>query len=296
MWLRLTLLILVVALNGCASVPSERALAVNGVVFADDQRTATRTAELLDEMSARLDALDVGLVVRPLEVWLFAKLDDADIYGGYDAPRHRILLDAQRKHPAATLAHELVHAYEPLSWARLPAVVREGLADHLAARAVPEIAAQMRAARAVSLASYATGGLPISVEGPTGRISMTRLAVPISETTLSPLEALALPHGGIRAAGDGQTLKALYGMGLLIVSRAGRERLVEIAQNEGDGALVDPSLILAAARLSADKTTWLPAIEGLLQGREELDFARQMLGQPPLPQDDSNASDADVRD
>jgi len=282
------------AATACTSVPSTRAMATHGVVMAPDRASATETARLFDDMSARLDALGVGLEVRPTEVWVFDEMDDADVYGGFDSANGRILLDAHRRHPAATLAHELVHAYEPASWQRLPAVVREGLADYLAARAVPEIAAQMRAARAISLASYAIEGLPVPVPDGRGTLLMTRAGVPV-ETDLTPTQALELPNGRIRAAGDGQVLKALYGMGLLIVSRAGLDVLVALAQEEGDPSLVSPLRILEVARLDPDKTLWLPAIEGLLQGPEERLLVRQLLGLPPLPQDSSGQPDARVR-
>jgi hypothetical protein len=289
------LLALTLLVASCSSIPSERAQAVNGVVLAPERSEAESTAKLLDEMSARLDALGAGLVVRPIEVWLFDRLDDRDVYGGYDAANQRIFLDASRRHPAATLAHELVHAYEPATWERLPAVVREGLADYLAAQAVPEIAPEMRAARAISLASYAVGGLPVSVESSGGTRHLTRAGVTVG-TDLSPREALALPHGTIRSAGDGQVLKALYGMGLLIVTRTGLTSLVALAQGPGTEPLVPPDLVLAAARLGPDKTTWLPAIEALLEGPEDDRLVREMLGLPPLPQDDLTAPDVDVRD
>jgi len=288
-------LVLAAAVTACTSVPTERAIAAHGVVLAPDRASANATARLLDDMSERLATLDAGLEVRPMEVWVFAELDDADVYGGYDEANGRILLDARRLHPSATLAHELVHAYEPASWARLPAVVREGLADHLAARAVPEIAAPMRASRAISLASYAADGLPVPIRTDGGSLLMTRVAVPV-ETDLTPLEALALPNGKIRAAGDGQTLKALYGMGLLIVSRAGMDTLVALAQEPGDGPLVAPQRILDAARLPADKAAWMPAIEGLLTGPEERRLVRRMFGLLAMPEDDFEAPDANMRD
>jgi hypothetical protein len=283
----------------CTSMPSARAVAVNGVVLAPDDATAREAASLLDEMTARLDALDAGLEIRPLHVWLLDEVGDGDVYGGYDRPNHRILLDVHRKHPAATLAHELVHAYEPERWSRLPAVVREGLADHLAALAVPEIAVDMRAARAISLASYATGGLPVPVTTAEGRVIMTSGGVPV-ETELTPVEALEIPHGRIRAAGDGQVLKALYGMGLLIVRRAGIAKLEELASATA-GGLVPPDVILAAARLDDDPATWGPAIEGLLEGPDERRRVREMLGlgAPPPSEpahDELSSPPSDMRD
>ena len=293
-WQRLAPIGLVLLAAACTSVPSSRVATANGVVLAPDRPTADRTAQLLDEMTERLDALGVGLEIRPLEVWLFDDLHDGDVYGGYDASKRRILLDAHRRHPAATLAHELVHAYEPASWSRLPAAVREGIADHLAARAVPEIAAEMRAARAISLASYAIGGLPVSVRSDSGTVQLTRAGVPV-ETDLEPLEILAIPHGRIRSAGDGQTLKAIYGMGLLIVTRAGIEPLVALASEPGSTDLVAPEDVLAAARLSPDAGTWGPAIDGLLEGPEERRLVREMLGLPPAPLHDSEATDGEMR-
>lgn len=280
-------------LASCTSLPDVQEPAAHGVVWAHDRATADLTARLWDSVAPRLVALDAGLEVRPVEVWLFEDLDETDVYGGFDIGSGRILLDARRSHPEITLAHELVHAYEPASWSRLPAVVREGLADWLASCAVPELADEMHASRAISLASYAVGGLPMSLDvGET--VALARISVPV-ETDLAPLDALRIPHGRVRSAGDGQVLKALYGMGLLIVTRAPLSDLVELsrqAEARGD-PIVRPEDVLAAARLDPDPSTWLPAIEGLIATPERQAFARRILGLSPLEPD---AAPAGVRD
>jgi len=288
------------AAAGCTSLPDTRAVAVHGVVMAPDRPTAVATVRLWDDIAPRLIDLDAGLEVRPVEVWLFDRLDDEDVYGGYDARNRRVLLDAVRQHPDITLAHELVHAYEPAGWDRLPAVVREGLADWLASRAVPDTAAEMHASRAISLASYATGGLPMPlVDG--DEVRMVRMGVPV-DTDLTPTEALAIRHGRIREAGDGATLKALYGMGLLIVTRAGEARLTALSREaaERGDPLVSPEQILAAARLDADPTTWLAAIEGLVAEPEQQAAVRRVLGLATQagspPQDERAAMPGVVRD
>ncbi len=283
-------------LAGCTTLPDVREVAAHGVVMAPDRATATATARLWDDVAPRLEALDAGLELRPVQVWVFDDVEGESIYGGFDQRGGRILLDAHRRHPTVTLAHELVHAYEPAAWERLPAVVREGLADWLASRAVPAAAAEIRASRAVSLASYATGGLPLPVtEG--GRVRMVKMGVPV-DTALTPLEALRIPHGHIRGAGDGQTLKALYGMGLLIVTRTGPARLTELsraAAAHGPG-LVTPQAILAAARLPAEAATWLAAIEGLVAAPTEQAEVRRVLGLAPLAASDPAGADAGMRD
>lgn len=294
--MRPAVLLATLALAACTSLPDVRADAAHGVVWAHDRRTATETARLWDDVAPRLAALDAGLEPRPVEVWLFERLDDDNVYGGFDVRSGRVLLDAHRSHPSVTLAHELVHAYEPASWGRLPAVVREGLADWLAAQAIPETADEMRASRAVSLASYAVGGLPMPLgEGDT--VAMARIGVPV-ETDLTPLEALRIPHGHIRRAGDGQVLKALYGMGLLIVSRAGLERLTGLSEQAAAGGqeLVAPEDVLAAARLDPDPSTWLGAIEGLIAEPQQQAAARRLLGLTALPRDEPDAAAGDVRD
>jgi len=283
-------------LGACTSLPDVREVAVHGVVMAPDRESATRTARIWDDVAPRLAALDAGLVVRPVEVWLFDRVDDENVYGGFDEGNARVLLDVERRHPEITLAHELVHAYEPPSWARLPAVVREGLADWLASRAVPGTAAEMRASRAVSLASYAVGGLPVPVEED-GHVRIARMGVPV-ETELTPLEALRIPHGRIRSAGDGRTLKALYGMGLLIATRAGLDRLTALsreAQEQGRD-VVPPESILEAARLDPDPATWLPAIEGLVAEPEQQAAVRRVLRLAAVPPGDRVPIPARVRD
>lgn len=284
-------------LAGCAALPTERAAALHGVVLAPDAVTAAETARLFDEIAPRLLALDAGLVRRPLEIWVYDELDDEHVYGGFDAPHGRVLLEAVRRHPGFTLAHELVHAYEPESWSALPAVVREGLADWLAARAVPEVAPEMRASRAVSLASWAVGGLPYPVEDASGAVVLLRLGVPV-ESDLTPAQALAIPQGEIRAARDAQTLKALYGLGLLVVSRAGLEPLVRLSEEARAAGRerVAPQRILEAAGLSPEKEAWLPAIQGLVRGRDEEAALRRILHVPPAPGVEGAAEPSDVRD
>lgn len=288
--------VLLLLLASCTTLPDVREVAVHGVVLAPDRASARETARIWDDVAPRLEALDAGLVVRPVEVWLLDGVDDANVYGGYDVDRSRVLLDVERRHPEITLAHELVHAYEPESWARLPAVVREGLADWLASCAVPGSAAEMRASRAVSLASYALGGLPVPVEEE-GRVRIARMGVEVN-TDLTPLDALRIPHGRIRSVGDGRTLKALYGMGLLIATRAGLDRLTTLSREaEEEGReLVPAQRILEAARLDPDPATWLPAIEGMIAQPEQQAAVRRVLGLGDLPPGDPAPNPGGVRD
>ena len=69
--------LIVLVATACTSVPSTRVIAANGVVLAPSRASATETARLFDEMSARLDALGVGLEVRPMEVWVYDELDES---------------------------------------------------------------------------------------------------------------------------------------------------------------------------------------------------------------------------
>ena len=285
-------------LVGCAGLPDVRAGSAYGVVLAPDSESAAETVRLWNDVAPRLGGLGAGLEIRPVEVWLFDRVDDETVYGGYDTRHRRSMLDVERAHPAVTLAHELVHAYEPPTWDRLPAVVREGLADWLASRAVPEKAAQMRASRAISLGSYAVGGLPVPVDGPAG-VMTVRMGVPV-DTDLTPLAALRIPHGHVRAVRDGATLKALYGMGLLIVTRAGLERLTRLSLDARAAGLelVPPERILEAARLGEDPATWLSAIEDLIAAAEDQAEVRRLLGIAPraVSPGDPAASPGGMRD
>jgi hypothetical protein len=294
--MRIAVPVVCVLAAACSSLPDVRHASAHGVVWAPDHETAVETARLWEDVTPRLEALDAGLEVRPVEVWLFDRLDDENVYGGYDVRSGRILLDASRRHPSITLAHELVHAYEPRSWDRLPAVVREGLADWLASRAVPEKAAEMRASRAISLASYAVGGLPMPLSEDSA-VTITKMGVPV-DTEVTPLEALRIRHGHIRRAGDGQTLKALYGMGLLIATRAGIPRLEELSREaaEEGAELVPPERILASARLDPDPSTWLPAIEALIAEPEQQEAVRRILGLPAPAAAEHDAGRSGVRD
>jgi hypothetical protein len=272
---------------GCVQPPSESVDTPYGVVRADTAEQARELAEMLNELRPRVVALLPDAVDRSTEVWLDSGLRGSELAGdesvaaltNISAGRIQLRGDAGGIDLDFLLAHELVHALMGESWDPLPAVMKEGLCDSLAARLVPKSAPLARALRMFA-ARFAFGdqALDLALTEPDfgGRWG-TRIDI-ASPGVLrrDPLDALALQGRGIRLHGDTEDEDALYGYGLLVVERAidriGVEGLNAMCREARDAGseVVPPDWLLWAAGLDTDLDTWDRALAEAF-GPAELD-------------------------
>jgi hypothetical protein len=272
---------------GCVQTPPESVATPYGVVRADTAEQARELAETLVDLRPRVVALLPDAVDRSTEVWLDSRLrgselaDDRNVAAVTNVSAGRIQLrgDDAGIDLDFLLAHELVHALMGESWDPLPAVMKEGLCDTLAARLVPRSAAPARALRLFA-ARFAFGDqaldLALNEPGLGGRWG-TRIdiASPGVERR-GPMDALALRGRGVRLQGDVDDEDALYGYGLLVVERSvdrvGLEGLhmLCIAADEQGEDVVPSDWLLWAAGLDADPRSWDRALAEAF-GPPELD-------------------------
>lgn len=278
---------LALALVACTGAPTAAVPTPFGMVRAESEAEAREVADMLLFLRPRLHALLPDTVDRPTEVWLDAALRGArlgDEHGvaaltNIAAGRIQLRGDETGVSLDFLLAHELVHALMGGSWDLLPAVMKEGLCDAVAARLVPDSAPLARALRMFA-ARFAFGeqalDLAVTEPGFGGRWGTHIQIASPGIVRRGPLEALALRGRGVSLHDDAQDEDVLYGYGLLLVERTiarmGLEGLHAIclqAANDGlDG--VPESWLLWAAELDADPATWERALaEGV--GPRELE-------------------------
>jgi hypothetical protein len=269
----------------CSSPPPAAVPTPFGIVRADTEAEAREVADMLLFLRPRLHALLPDTVDRPTEVWLDETLrgnglaDEPSVAALTNLTAGRIQLRGDETGISLDflLAHELVHALMGASWDRLPAVMKEGLCDAVAARLVPRSAPLARALRMFA-ARFAFGdqALDLAVTEPGfGARWGTRIEIasPGVERR-GPLEALALRGRGVRLHADSDDEDVLYGYGLLLVERTiarlGLDGLHSIClQAESDGLQTVPvPWLLWAAELDADPATWERALAESLGPRE----------------------------
>lgn len=190
-------------------------------------------AQLVPEVEALLGTRSAA----PLDVWVqeepaqfaFGAGSYADADGFYASATKRIHLRRGADRVDRTLAHELVHALLPVEWAELPGTLEEGVCDLVSQQLVPDAAARLRAGR-LSAAAFATGGLMLEVridlpaeDGAAQASLRTRLRLegdpPVA---VDPRRVFREDAGLSGTTLDTQERKALYGLGYLVVSRAGQ--------------------------------------------------------------------------
>ena len=271
---------------GCVQPPSESVDTPYGVVRADTAEQARDLAEMLTDLRPRVVELLPDAVDRSTEVWLDSGLRGSELAGdqsvaaltNVSAGRIQLRGDASGIDLDFLLAHELVHALMGGTWDPLPAVMKEGLCDALAARLVPRSAPLARALRLFA-ARFAFGDqaldLSLTEPGLGGRWG-TRIDI-ASPGVLrrGPLDALALQGRGIRLHDATEDEDALYGYGLLVVERSVERigldglHLMCVAATEDGAEVVPADWLLWAAGLDTDPATWQRALaEGF--GPDEL--------------------------
>ena len=278
---------LLLGATACVQPPRESVDTPYGVVRADTVEQARELAERLEDLRPRVVALLPDAVDRSTEVWLDSGLRGSELAAdqsvaaltNLSAGRIQLRGDASGIDLDFLLAHELVHALMGQSWDPLPAVMKEGLCDSLAARLVPRSAPLARALRMFA-ARFAFGdqALDLALTEPDfgGRWG-TRIDI-ASPGVLrrGPLDALALQGRGIRLHGDTEDEDALYGYGLLVVERAieriGIEGLNALCLEARDAGsdVVPPDWLLWAAGLDTEPGTWERALAEAF-GPAELD-------------------------
>lgn len=271
--LGLLLLPLSLLVAACVQPPQASVMTPYGVVRADTDEQAREVAEMLVDLRPRVKALLPDSVDRSTEVWLDTTLRGSELAGdrnvaaltNLSAGRIQLRGDATGIDLDFLLAHELVHALMGDSWDPLPAVMKEGLCDTLAARLVPRSAPLARALRMFA-ARFAFGdqALDIALTAP-GLGGRWGTRVDIASPGVgrrTPMEALTLRGRGVRLADDTEDEDALYGYGLLIVERAvqrvgldGLHALCLRAREEHED-VVPGEWLLWAAGLDADPDTW----------------------------------------
>jgi hypothetical protein len=265
----------ILAIASCRAAPTSAVRTPYGEARAERPDEARQLALLLSDLAPRVRDLLPDCRSRTTDVWL------DDLLGG-DAPdgrpevvgltslesgrihlrRDRLGLDAD-----FILAHELVHAHLGPSWKPLPAILKEGLCDVVAARLAPTSAVRVRAVRLVD-ASFSDPGMALELTySEPGGAGRTRVPIPISgQDRFDPVPALGLAGGGIQAHEVPGDESALYGYGLLvtdrIVSFIGLEGLHELClRSTSAGHEVVPTpWILAAAGLDESAESWRAAL------------------------------------
>jgi len=279
----------------CVQPPRMMIPTPHGNVFADDSQAAQELAEMLIDLQPRVRELLPGDRDRITDVWRGSALLPEDLRNRQgvvaltELSSGRIVIGggAFGVGDDFLLAHELVHALMDDSWDPLPAVMKEGLCDAIACRAVPGQAAQVRALRMFS-ARFAFGEqqLDLAVTEPSFG---ARLGVPLrvaasDVSRRDPHDALALGGRGVRLHDELHDEDVLYGYGLLLVERVierigivGLHELCIRARSEGRSllTLVD---VLAAAGLDDSALAWRAALADAV-GPAELRALTEQLGE-----------------
>src|SRR5262245_8072922 len=274
------------AAAACVETPRESVDTPYGMVRADTAEQARELAEMLVDLRPRVVALLPDAVDRSTEVWLDSRLRGSELAGDRSvaartngsAPRIQLRRDATGIDLDCLLAHELWHALMGASWDPLPAVMKEGLCDTLAAQLVPRSAPLARALRLFA-ARFAFGDQALDVAltepGLGGRWG-TRIDIASpGPGRRAPMDALALRGRGVLLKPETEDEDVLYGYGLLIVERAMRRVGIEglhtlcVESREQGTDVVPLDWLLWAAGLDADPDTWNRALAEAF-GPEEL--------------------------
>lgn len=275
---RATLAALLVALAlgvpGCAGPPLAEVATPYGDVHAESQEQANHLAALLLRLHPGVGRLLPDSLDRDTDVWLadFSRdpqLADRPGVVGFTSVRGaeiRIRADRLGQDADFVLAHELVHALLGPSWDPLPAILKEGLCDALAARLAPESAARVRGIRLFEAGrAWPALELELSTFDP-GLRRRRKLAVPLAAGGVGPVTALQRPGAGIHLHDGWDDEDALYGYGLLVAERildrvgvVGLHELCKQATAVGEET-VPAAWLLSTAELDERPSTWARAI------------------------------------
>ncbi|MCB9898757.1 MAG: hypothetical protein H6825_12200 [Planctomycetes bacterium] len=282
-------------LAACAASEPEAAVDTPyGTARAAQAGDAERLALMLLDLGPRVRALLPDTLDRPTEVWLDDFAGDVDLderpglVGFTTLGQGRIRIRADRLGLDAdfVLAHELVHALLGESWAPLPAILKEGLCDTLAARLSPEAGARVRGVRLLS-AGHGWAGMQVEISTFEPGLRTRRAEeLPFQDADAPPpFDALGVAGAGIHLHDPLEHQDAYYGYGMLVVERivdrvgfSGLHELCLAAASLGEDS-VPPEWLLATAELDHDPRTWRDAILER-QGLPELTAVVEQLAEP----------------
>jgi hypothetical protein len=234
---------------GCASRPLPPIVwrGPLGEVRAYEAAQGARMVEYITDLAPRVLELVPSTELEPLDVRVLRA--DQLAYGRGSTFRAHMEFGPCRGELIERLvvAHELVHWSLRGAWRHLPAVVEEGLADHVAGALVPEALPHRHLDYIFAMRRLMRGEPP------------------------DVLATLALDHAGLERVADEVERSALYSLGYVIARAIGVEglhALCERARAAGH-ARVPPEWLAEAAALGAlDASTWYRSVRRLY-GPEE---------------------------
>ncbi len=286
------LALLLLALPAClAPAPRHEVASAAGRVLGDSPTQARLVSELLDDLAPRVRALLPGTRAEPLEVWVQRRLAlysnwtvDDDVPAFTVEGEHRIhMLENDPRDLSAALAHELVHALLGPTWASLPPVAEEGLADWVQEQLHPELAGSLRADH-LAKAGAAFGGLRFGLwqSGSLGGRQLASFSFPSGDELGAPIDdpQAAIDDGGRSRRSFWQPYEVsvsdprLYGLGYVAVvsalERIGVDGLHARCRAASErGERLTAAELLQAGGLTADVDHWRQEIVERV-GRGEL--------------------------
>ncbi len=277
----------------------------HGIVRAGDAQQAQEAADLIAQALPRILELPGthrrALVLHVVDqlpnelmdgaTFHIANLPDDAVQEDFGYPLEWIEISATAlpRRKLSLVAHELTHYYLGEVWDALPQVVEEGLAQLVSMEVDPRYGAEIRVENAVALSTAISGGMtvemPRAVDASMTGAEAAAPLVPwwvsgdVDATQLpSATEALELDAGGMWTIEDAGSQRVLYGLGYLLASRIGIERLHELcvkAREEGHGRVPADWLYAEAGLDPEEPRRWKTAIADML-GDDEYDvFARR---------------------
>lgn len=212
---------------------------------------AQQLADVVEQVLATYQHLD-GFRPQPLRAHMVDDHMGEPILGVAVAPAAGDpWIAVRRDNPdlQSTVAHELAHFYFRDAIASLPAMLQEGVCDHLAIRVFGPSITQTR--KLLFAATSYLDDFIIYVRGPSGRAALADLVEPAP----SIHELFALEIGlneALHLELDPATAACMYGLGASIADRVGFEGLMELVHRSDTAGHpeVPASWILDAAGLS----------------------------------------------
>jgi len=288
---RTRVLLFVFASFGACSAPRppvlEHAVVTTwGAVRAARREDAVEMALFVERIAPRVAAAMPNRRDVPIDIRLVEELG-REHWGGATITTETgrwIELPADRRDaPAqAILAHELVHFWLGPQWSALPPVLEEGLAIHLAHKAVPEAAPRERGELALVLGTLLDGS--VTFDGPgvargdagpelTPARARYTLSARIAAGDIPPLRSvLALESNEIARSAAPGVRAVLDALAYVIVDRIGIPKLERLCEQ---------ARVLGHARIPGD---WIwPAARIVPEEPVSLERAvREMLGTPEI--------------
>ncbi len=186
---------------------------------------ATRLAGIVEEVLPELRVLG-KFEERPLRIH-FAKSTGPKLTEGITVDpfigKPWVAVRRDREDVENTVAHELVHFYFDSVLTKFPAVMQEGMAEHVAGQLFP--VPDRRVRLLVFVGAAYLDHLTIEVSGATAKQSLPYVFKPVP-----PIEEVFRIdwYGNLKA--DARARQALYGLGLLVAERIGWEGLLDLAK------------------------------------------------------------------